>query len=116
MSDYILEASEVSIEGLFEESQAFGDQWKENLPVGVKMLSEITLSFFYDDAVTSGPDAIFNAVAATVAATQRTLKFTWGTKTTAVETYIKKYTRQPVRNSLIKASVVLLPTGAVTET
>src|SRR4051812_9968997 len=85
MSDYILEASEVSVEGLFEESQAFGDAWKENLPVGVKMLPEITLSFFYDDTVTAGPDAIFNAVAATVAAATRTLKFTWGTKTTAVE-------------------------------
>lgn len=115
LSNYILEASEVSVEGLFEESTAFGDTWQEHLPVGVRMLPEITLGFFFDDTATTGPDAIFNAVASTVTASTRTLKVTWGTNTTSVETYIKKYTRQPIRNGLTKASVVLRPTGATTE-
>lgn len=115
MSNYILEASEVSVEGLFEDSTAFGDTWKENLPVAMRMVPEITLSFFFDDTATTGPDAIFNAVASTTSTTSRTLKVTWGTNTTSVECFIKKYTRQPVRESLTKANVVLLPTGAVTE-
>ena len=115
MSNYILEHSEVSIEGLFEESHAIGDTWKENLPVGVKMLSEITISGFFDDTATTGPEAIFNAVAATVAVASRTLKVTWGVNTTSVETYIKKYSRAPVRAGLTKFTVILLPTGAVTE-
>ena len=114
VSNYILEASEIMIEGLFEETTAFGDDWVEQTPVLIKNVQDITLSMFYDDTATTGPDALFNAVNDG----PRTLKVTWGsTKTTSVETYIKSYGRQPIVKGLTKARVVLTKApGVVTET
>lgn len=116
VSQYILEASEVSVEGLFEDSHAFGDSWKEQTPADHRFIGDVTLSFFYDDTATTGPDALFNAVASVPTTATRTLKVTWGVKTTSVETFIKKYNRQPIRAGLTKASVLLTGHGAVTET
>jgi hypothetical protein len=116
MTQYVTEINEVSVESLMEESHSFGDSWFEALPVGIRKMEPITLSGWFDDTSTTGPDAIFNAPAATVATSTRTLTITWGgTKTTSVECYIKKYTRQATRNQLTKYTVELQPTGTVTE-
>lgn len=116
MTQYITEINEVSVEGLLEESHSFGDSWFEHLPVGLRRMDPVTLSGWYDDAATTGPDAIFNAPAATTTVATRTLTITWGgTKTTSVECYIRKYTRGATRNGLTRFSVELQPTGAVTE-
>lgn len=116
MTQYITEINDVSVEGLLEESHSFGDTWFESLPVGLRRMDPVTLSGFYDDTATTGPDAIFNAPAATTTVATRTLTLTWGgTKTTSVECYIRKYTRTPTRNGLTRFSVELQPTGAVIE-
>lgn len=118
MSAYILNIDGVSIEAMLEESHAAGDAWVKQLWTGIRRLADIKLDGFYDDAATTGPDAIFNDVGAggTTGGT-RTLKITYGsTKTTQVETIIKSYRRDPNRNQLTKFEVVLTPTGAVTET
>lgn len=116
MSAYIQEGSEVAVNGLFEESTSFGDSTRKQTPVVMTEVDDITLSFFYDDTATTGPDAIFNAIPATVGASSRTLKVTWGTKTTSVETFVKKYGRKPSRRGLTQGTVTLIATGAVTET
>jgi hypothetical protein len=113
MSQYIREINGVEIEAILTDSHAFGDTWHEALAVGVSKVGDITLKGFYDDTASTGPDVIFNAVGNT---TTRTLKVTWGnTKTTSVETIIKKYSRMPKLDDLTGFEVILQPTGAVTE-
>jgi hypothetical protein len=116
MTPYVQTINGVSVESLMEQSDSFGDSWQEFLPVAVRKNGTITLDGLYDDTATTGPDAIFNAPAPTVATTTRTLTLTFGgSKTYAVETYIQKYDRMVVRGKLHRYSVVLQPTGAATE-
>jgi hypothetical protein len=116
MTPYVQTINGVSVESLMEQSDSFGDSWQEFLPVGVRKNGDITLEGLYDDTATTGPDAIFNAPAATVATSQRTLTITFGgSKTYSVETYIAKYDRFPVRGKLHRYSVLLKTTGAATE-
>ena len=116
MTSYITEVSGVEVEALLEESHSFGDAWFESLATGVRKGSDIELSGFFDDASSTGPDAIFNDVADGPADSTRTITITWGgSKTTSCETIISKYTRTAVRNELTKFSVTLTPTGTITE-
>lgn len=116
MTQYITEINEVDIEALLEESHSFGDAWFEHLATGIRKMNPVTLSGFYDDAATTGPDAIFNAVASNPAQATRTLLITWGgAKTTSVECLIQKYSRGARRNQLTRFTVILQPTGSVTE-
>ena len=111
MSNYITSINGVSIEAILEEGTAFGDTWLEQLFTGNKQMADITLGGFYDDTATTGPNAVFVGIGET-----RSLKVTWGsTKTTAVETIIKSYARNPAVKTLTKFQVVLSPTGTVTE-
>jgi predicted secreted protein len=114
MSQHILTITNPAIEAALEESHTFGDSWKEQLNAGLKMVSDITITGFYDDAASTGPDVIFNAVGNT---TTRTLKVTYGsTKTFSVETIIKRYAVGPNKGALTTYEVVLAATGAVTQT
>jgi hypothetical protein len=117
MTTYVQTINGVDVESLMEQSDSFGDSWLEFLPVGVRKVSgDIVLEGLYDDTATTGPDAVFNAPAPTVATSSRTLTLTFGgSKTFAVETYIKKYSRMLVRGKLHRYSVTLQPTAAVTE-
>src|SRR4051812_17578183 len=92
MTQYVTEINGVKVEALLEESHSFGDSWFEALPVGIRKMGDIVLSGWYDDTVTTGPDAIFNAPVPTVSTATRTLTITWGgTKTVSAETYIVSY-------------------------
>lgn len=116
MSDYILTINGVDIEAILEESHSFGKSWREFLATGIRQVGEITLGGFYDDTASSGPDAIFNAVASGPSAGTRTLQVVYGGgKSTSVECVIKAYNRRPVRGELTKFEVVLAPSGQVTE-
>lgn len=116
MTQYITEINGVKVEGLLEESHSFGDSWFEALPIGLRRMDDITLSGWYDDTATTGPDAIFNAPVPTTTTATRTLTITWGgAKTTTVETYIMSYERQAQRNGLTRFTVTLRPTGTVSE-
>jgi hypothetical protein len=109
ISQYVTEINEVTVERLTEESDAFGDSWREHLMTGIRTLGDITITGFYEDATV---DAIFTGTHAVT----RSLKLTWGgTKTTAVETWIASYTRTASRGALTKYSATLRPTGAVVE-
>lgn len=113
MTQYITDINGISVEAVLEESHTFGDSWAESLFAGLKRAGEITMSGFYDDTATDGPDAVFIGIGNT---TLRTLTITFGgSKTFSTETIIKSYTRTPARGGLTKFSVVLVPTGTVTE-
>lgn len=116
MSQYVRTINGVRIEAILEESHSFGDAWFESLATGLRKMQDVELGGFYDDTATSGPDVIFNAVFSSPATATRTLTITWGsTKTTSVETLIMAYERQAVLAELTKYTVVLRPTGTVTE-
>ena len=112
MDAYIDEQSDAVIEAILEESHTFGDSWVEHLFSGLKRMSEITFSGFYDDTGSTGPDAIFVGIGAVT----RTVTITWGgSKTTSFEAIIKTYTRTANRNGSTRFSATLVPTGTVTE-
>ena len=101
----------MDIETLIEESHAFGATWVENLYSGIRKGNPFTLSGFYDDTASTGPDVIFNALGDT-----RTVTITWGgSKTTEFECIITRYKRVPGRNKSTRYEVEFTPTGAVTE-
>lgn len=111
LSQYVTEIDVMDVEALLEESHTFGDSWGENLFTGLKKANPVTLSGFYDDTATTGPDVILNSLGDT-----RTLKITWGgTKTSSVEAIITNYRRTPTRGEHTKFEAVLTPTGVVTE-
>lgn len=116
MTPYILSINDISIEAVMEETQSFGDAWRESLAVGVRFMGDIVLGGLFDDAASTGPDAIFIGVATGPTVATRTFSIAYGgTKTTSVETLIQKYVRKPDRNALTKFEATLRPTGAVTE-
>lgn len=106
----------IDVEGLLEEKHSFGDSYEESLPIGIQRMGQITIGGLYDD-VANGPDALFVRTAPeTPSSATRTLTITWKSgKTTAVETYMAKYTRTADRNGLTKYTAVLQPTGTITE-
>jgi|TARA_S200002703_G_scaffold159912_1_gene175440 hypothetical protein len=111
MDAYIDDWAGADVEAILEESHTFNDAWVEQLYSGIQRMSPITMSGFYDDTATTGPDAIFNALGET-----RTVTITWGgSKTTATEAIISQYTRTPGRNASTRFTVTLTPTGTVTE-
>ena len=113
MSAYVTEIDGFDIEAALEDTTAMGDANITQAATGFKVNNDINLGGFYDDTAATGPDAIFNAPGNT---TTRTLKVTWGgTKSTAVETVIKKYQRIPSTGKLTRYKVVLAPSGSVTE-
>lgn len=115
MTDYILTINGIEIEAAMEETTTFGLAWKTSKATGIRMVGDITITGNYDDTATTGPDVIFNAVVSGPSVASRTLLLGYGsTKTSSVETWIKKYSRK-VGKILTKYEVVLEPTGAVTE-
>jgi len=114
ISQHVLSISNPAVEAAFEESHTFGDAWKEQLPAGLKMVPDITISGHYDDTVSTGPDALMG-YAVVGATTTRTLKITFGsTKTFTVETFLKKYEPGPKRGGLTSYTATLTATGTAT--
>lgn len=115
ISQYVTSINGVSVEKLTEESTQFGDSWMEELQSGMSKMEPIVLEGFYNDASSPAPDAIFN-IASIVHAATRTFKCLYGgTKSTTVETWIRKYERLPSIGKLTRYRVTLNPTGSPTE-
>ncbi len=101
----------MDVEALLQEGHTFGDAWVEQLYSGIKRGTPLELAGFYDDTVTTGPDAVFNTVGTTIA-----MVITWGgTKTSTFSAVVSVYRRLPTRGETHRYSVTLIPTGAVTE-
>jgi len=114
----IRELNGMDVEAMLEESHTMGDSWVEQTFTGLRKMNEITAKGMYDDAASTGFDAIFNDPGNTKTASgaSRTLAVKWGgTKITTVEVMIKNYRRLPSRGAITMAECVMTPTGAVTE-
>ena len=108
----------VDLEAIMEETHTFGDAWVENMFTGLRRANEITITGLYDDAASTGSNAMFNDPGnqLTASSASRTLQVTWGGgKTSTVETFIKTFKRTPSRGALTQFECVLVPTGALTE-
>ena len=111
MSQHIDTLNGFEVEALIQESHTFGDSWVERLYTNIRNAMPFTLVGFYDDTVTTGPDAKFNTLGTTVA-----VVLTWGgTKTSTFNAIVTKYKRTPTRGELHRYEVELTPSGAVTE-
>jgi hypothetical protein len=111
MQNYLLRIGNVKVKAILAESHAFGDTWFEAISTGIKQMEPLTVGGFYDDAATTGPDAVFSPIGTTVA-----IVITWGgSKTTSFSAIIEDYDRKPNRGGMTEWDSVLRPTGTVTE-
>lgn len=111
ITSMVLAFNGFKITGKTEDGTPFGTAWMVNVFGGLKNGADITLDTFYDDTVTTGSNAIFNAVGTTVA-----MIITWGgTKTSAFSALIGDYERLPKIGAKTRAIVTMKITGAVTE-
>lgn len=94
-----------------EESTSYGSEYEEHISNGIKRMDPITVGGFYDDTASTGPDAKFNQLGETI-----TFKIDWGgTKSTSVDTIVKRYERLGKVGDMTRYVATLLPTGAITE-
>lgn len=113
MSQYVFEIDGFDREAVTQDVTAAGDDDEQHASVGLKRVGPITIRGAYDDAASTGPDVVFNAVGNT---TLRTLTVTWKSgKSSSVECVITNYKRSPTKGQLTGYEVKLQPTGAVTE-
>lgn len=112
ISNYIDQISGIKLNGMTQETHAFGDSWVENTWTGVNSVDDITLSFFYDDAANTGPHALFGQTSHI--GVRRVLKVDCGASDLVIAgVIISAYERQPSRGELTRASVTLKVDGAV---
>jgi len=117
ISQHVLSINDIDVESLMEETHTFGDSWEEYLGIGVGRVAPIEITGLFDDTASTGPDALFKrANPEGPSSTAKTLEITWGTNSTAVETWVASYRRTADRTGLTKYTVRRQPTGAVTET
>ena len=108
---YVTEVSGFEVEAILEDGHTAGDTWVERVFTGLKDAKEFTLKGFYDDTASTGPNAMLVGIGDV-----RSFRFTWGgSKTSAFEALIGKYSRLPAKGELTKFEATIVPTGAVTE-
>lgn len=111
MKAHIQDELTLAVEVMTEEAAAFGDAWEKHISTGIKRADEITVGGFYDDTVTTGPDAKFN-----VLGTELTIVITWGgTKTSTFTAIAQKYERMAQVGQMTRYVATLLPTGEIQE-
>jgi hypothetical protein len=93
------------------ETTPFGVAFPQFTATGMKPYGDFTLEFPYDDAATTGSDAVFKGVGET-----RSFACTYGsTKKTSGEVIIVDYERPPVVGTIHMSKVTLRWTGTVAE-
>lgn len=114
ISQYITEFDGLEILAETIESHTLGDAWAEVAYTGLRRMSPIKISGFYDDAAASGPNALLGN--ATDVGAERVIKLNFGTTNAYPKTdvIVKRFSRKPVRGELTKFEAELLPTGALT--
>ena len=91
-----------------------GDAWVEQSFAGLRRVSPITISGFYDDVAASGPVAILGN--ATDIGAERVVKVNFGTTNaySKVDVIVSKFSKMPKRGELTRFEAELMPTGALT--
>ena len=116
ISNQVMEITGLKAEALVEESDAFGDSWRENLYTGIRRQDDIVLSGILDDVAASGVKAIFGQ--ATDLGAERVIKVnvTTASGVRKTDVIVLSYEDQPTRGALTRFQVTLRPTGALTLT
>ena len=114
LSDHVLEFSGLDIEALLQQSDGFGDSWREQLYTGMRQVADLTINCFYEDTAATGPHAVFGGLTALGAERQVKLKFGTTNEYPKFKVVIKNYARLPKRGELTGSQLVLAVTGAVT--
>ena len=115
MSDYLRQDITIDRKAETVESTPYSVEWAQAVATGMKRMEPVTLTGFYDDTATTGPEVIFFNAGVALGAT-RTFKVTYGgAKTTSVETIIANFRVKLSVGQLHVFEVVLQPTGTVTE-
>ena len=114
LGGYIDEFSGLEILAEIQETHGMGDAWAEQTFAGLRRVSPVTISGFYDDVAASGPVAILGN--ATDVGAERVIKVNFGTTNAypKVDVIVQRFAKMPKRGELTRWEAELLPTGAVT--
>lgn len=113
VTNYVLQMGGTKITSELEDSTAFGDSWREFLPVGMAKLEPITLEGLWDTTATTGPHAVFLAPDDGPQDNTRTLVIVFGdSKTMTVETYLMSYEVLGQVGQLTRFRAEIQPTGS----
>jgi hypothetical protein len=113
ISQYIQVISGIDLTVDTEEQTPFGVTTKTHASTGVKSYAQFTMDGFYDDTITTGPDALLGPAAL---GTTVNIAIGYGAaKATTLPCIVKGYRRLPRRGALTGAQYTLLPTGPATE-
>lgn len=106
------------VEALLEQSDAFGDSWREQLYTGIRQMDDLTLEGFFEDTATAtGVHAIFGQATDLGAEREMELNFALaagGTDVAHFDLIIRRYERVVRRGGLTRYRAVVAPTGAMT--
>jgi hypothetical protein len=115
ITGFVMELGGAKIVVDTEESNEFGDQWKEFTATGMRSSPDIPVSGNFDTTATTGPHVVLNPVAgdADPNGATRTLAIVFGDgKTFTVETRLVEYEVAGQNGKLTKFNAVIRPTGA----
>ena len=114
ITNYVTDIGGISVEAIQADTAAFGDIWGESTPTGFKMVDEVAIKGFYDDAATSGPHVVFKDVDDSPTDSTRTLVVVFGgtNGTFTIETRLKKYTVLGKNKNLTEYEAIVKPTGS----
>lgn len=88
----ITKIGDVAIESMQEDSTAYGDTIRKQLPTGVKELPDIEFEGWWDTTATTGTHAVFGTPDTDPNGSTRTLTIGFGdSKTWATEGFLKSY-------------------------
>ena len=107
-----------SVEAVLEQSDAFGDAWREQLYTGIRQMDDVTFSGFFEDTATAtGVNAIFGQATDLGAEREMELNFAvaaGGSDVAHFDMLIRRYRKMPSRGALTRNEATVAPSGAMT--
>jgi hypothetical protein len=98
-----------------EQSEAFGDAWREHMRTGMRSVPDIPCSGTFDTTATTGPHVVLRPLDADAEPMNgtRTLVIVFGdAKTFTVETILAEYEVLGQNGNLTRFNALIRPTGA----
>lgn len=118
ISQQVITFGGFNTEAILEQSDAFGDAWREFLYTGIRQMDDITVGGLFEDTATAtGVHAIFGQATDLGAERECELNFrvaAGGTDVAKFDFLVKSYKRLPSRGALTRFEMVWTPTGAMT--
>lgn len=118
ITGFVLEMGALKITAEQQPSHAFGDNWRESIMNGMRMVDAIRLRGFFDDTATTGPHTVLkvgdNDAAVAQEANTRTLVLAFGGSgnTFTIETRLAEYSVLGKNGQLTEFEALIQPTGS----